>query len=183
MSLIRNLARKCLFTKFNIRWGYHNVHIRDEDQWKAAFKMPLGLFKPMVMLFGQCNAPATFQQVMDRILQPLKLKYPYIIFVYMDNILIATLNDPTLHHQIIHDVLNLLERESFFLNPQRCAFEQMWVEYLGLLLDGKTLHINPSKIAGIAKWPRVLKSVKGVCSTLGILGYHCAFIPGFTNIA
>ena len=46
-----------------------------------------------------------------------------------------------------------------------------------------TLHINPSKIAGIAKWPCTLKSVKEVQSTLGILGYHCAFIPGFTNIA
>ena len=105
------------------------------------------------MLFGQCNAPTTFQCVMDRILRPLKLKYPYMIFVYMDNILIATPNDPALHQQIVHDVLDLLEQESFFLKPQKYAFEQMRVEYLGLLLDGETLHIDPSKIAGIAKWP------------------------------
>ena len=51
----------------------------------------------MVMLFGQCNAPTTFQHVMDHILRPLKLKYPYMIFVYMDDILIATPNDPALH--------------------------------------------------------------------------------------
>ena len=67
-SLTQNLAGKCLFTKFDVRWGYHNICIQDGDQWKAAFKMPLGLFEPMVMLFGQCNAPATFQHVMDRIL-------------------------------------------------------------------------------------------------------------------
>ena len=108
-SLTRNLAGKCLFTKFDVRWGYHNVCIRDGDQWKAAFKTPLGLFEPMVMLFGQCNAPATFQRVMDHILRPLKLKYPYMIFVYMDDILIATPNDPALHRQIVHDVLDLLE--------------------------------------------------------------------------
>ena len=67
-SLTQNLAGKCLFTKFDVRWGYHNIHIQDGDQWKAAFKMPLRLFEPMVMLFGQCNAPATFQCVMDHIL-------------------------------------------------------------------------------------------------------------------
>ena len=94
---MQDLAGKCLFTKFDVRWGYHNIRIRDGDQWKAAFKTPLGLFEPMVMLFGQCNAPATFQRVMDCILRPLKLKYPYMIFVYMDDILIATPNDPALH--------------------------------------------------------------------------------------
>ena len=62
----------------------------------------------------------------------------------------------------MHDVLDLLEQESFFLKPQKCAFEQTRVEYLGLLLDGETLRIDPSKIAGIAKWPRTLKSVKEV---------------------
>ena len=105
------------------------------------------------------------------------------IFVYMDDILIATPNDPALHQQIVHDVLDLLKCESFSLKPQKCAFEQMRVEYLGLLLDGETLCIDPSKIAGIAKWPRVLKSVKEVWSTLGVLGYHHAFIPGFADIA
>ena len=59
----------------------------------------------------------------------------------------------------------------------------MRVEYLGLLLDGETLRIDPSKIAGIAKWPCILKSVKEVRSMLGVLGYHHAFIPGFTDIA
>ena len=111
------------------------------------------------------------------------LKYPYMIFVYMDDILITTPNDPALHRQIVHDILDLLKRESFFLKPQKCAFKQMHIEYLGLLLEGDTLHIDPSKIAGITKWPQVLHSVKEVCSTLGILGYHRAFIPGFAKIA
>jgi hypothetical protein len=105
------------------------------------------------------------------------------IFIYMDDILITTPNDPTLHRQIVHNILDLLEHESFFLKPQKCTFEQMHIEYLGLLLDGDTLCIDPSKIASIAKWPWILHSVKEVRSMLGVLGYHCAFIPGFAKIA
>ena len=121
--LTRNLEGRMLFTKFDIRWGYHNVCIREGDQWKAAFKIPLGLYKPLVMLFGQCNVPATFQRVMDRLLRPLKLKYPRMIFVYMDDILVATINNPELHRKVVHELLDLLEEQSFFLKPSKCEFE------------------------------------------------------------
>jgi Reverse transcriptase (RNA-dependent DNA polymerase) len=55
------------FTKFDVRWGYNNVRIKAKDQWKAAFKTNRGLFEPMVMFFGMCNSPATFQAMMDSI--------------------------------------------------------------------------------------------------------------------
>lgn len=57
------------FTKFDVLKGYNNVWIRDGDQWKAAFKTKFGLFEPTVMFFGMCNSPATFQAMMDHILQ------------------------------------------------------------------------------------------------------------------
>ena len=57
------------FTKMDIRWGYHNVRIKDGDQWKAAFKMNKGLFELTVMFFGLCNSPATFQAMMNEILR------------------------------------------------------------------------------------------------------------------
>ena len=59
-TILERLQGKELFTKFDIRWGYENIHIREEDQWKAAFKTPLGLFQPRVMFFGLTNSPATF---------------------------------------------------------------------------------------------------------------------------
>jgi len=71
--------------------------------------MPFGLYIPKVMFFGLTNSPATFQQMMDRLFTPLKLKYPGLLFVYMDDILIATPDDAALHEQIVHEVLNILE--------------------------------------------------------------------------
>jgi hypothetical protein len=61
-----------LFTALDIRWGYHNIQICDEDQWKAVFKTPYGIFKPKVMFFGLANSPLTFQRFMDRIFAPIK---------------------------------------------------------------------------------------------------------------
>ena len=65
-TILEHLQGKELFTKFDIQWGYENIHIREEDQWKAAFKTPLGLFQPTVMFFGLTNSPATFCRAMAR---------------------------------------------------------------------------------------------------------------------
>jgi Reverse transcriptase (RNA-dependent DNA polymerase) len=85
------------FTKFDVRWGYNNVRIKAEDQWKAAFKTNQGLFKPMVMFFGMCNSPATFQAMMDSILPDIIEEQR--VIVYMNNILIFTENQKELQEQ------------------------------------------------------------------------------------
>jgi hypothetical protein len=79
----------------DIRWGYNNIRIHDSDQWKAAFKTNRGLFEPMVMFFGLTNAPATFQSMMNFIFRDL-INEGYIM-IYMDDILIHTPHDITLH--------------------------------------------------------------------------------------
>ena len=71
-QILEGLEGKVLFTALDIRWGYHNIRIRDEDQWKAVFKTPYGIFKPKVMFFGLANSPPTFQHFMDRIFAPIK---------------------------------------------------------------------------------------------------------------
>ena len=87
--------RSGLFTKLDIRWGYTNIRIKEGDQWKAAFKTNRGLFEPMVMFFGLTNAPATFQSMMNSIFHEL-IDEGYVM-IYMDNILIHTLNNYELH--------------------------------------------------------------------------------------
>ncbi len=92
-----------LFTKLDIRWGYNNVRIKEGDEWKGAFKTNQGLYEPRVMFFGLTNSPSTFQTMMDTIFCDLILTNK--VIVYMDNILIATVDDKTRHREIVHQVL------------------------------------------------------------------------------
>ena len=85
-DLLDKLKGAQWFTKMDIRWGYHNIRIKDGDQWKAAFKTNKGLFEPMVMFFGLCNSPATFQAMMNEIFKDM-LAEGWIV-IYMDDILI-----------------------------------------------------------------------------------------------
>lgn len=182
-SILDSLQGKELFTKFTIRWGYNNIHIKEEDQWKAAFKTPFGLYQPRVMFFGLTNSPATFCQTMARLFRELTNKYPTELFVYMDDILIATQNDLTHHRQIVDEVFKLLACESYFLRPSKCVFEQACIEYLRLVVDGGQLTIDPMKANGLKNWPSKLTKVKQVRSVLGVLGYQRAFIPNYATIA
>ena len=114
-QILEGLEGKVLFTALDIHWGYHNIRIRNKDQWKAVFKTLYGIFKPKVMFFGLANLPPTFQQFMDQIFAPIKRRYPGNVFAYMDDILIATGDDLVLHQQIVHEVLDLLAQESLFV--------------------------------------------------------------------
>jgi RNase H-like domain found in reverse transcriptase/Integrase zinc binding domain/Reverse transcriptase (RNA-dependent DNA polymerase) len=163
--------------------GYNNVLIKVEDRWKAAFKTPYRLYQPKVMFFSLTNSPATFQHMMDHIFHCLQDKYPGMIFIYMDDILVATIKDYDLHRWIVHEVLDLLEEESFFLKPAKCKFEQQLINYLRIVVTKGTVCIDPTKQNGLAAWPRWLTLVKQVCSTLGVLGYQRPFIWGFTHLA
>jgi hypothetical protein len=171
-----------LFTALDIRWGYHNIQIQGEDQWKAAFKTPFGLFKPKVMFFRLMNSPMTFQRFMNQIFALIKRRYPGLVFVYMDDILIVMGGDQQLHRQIVHEVLNLLERESLFCKITKCQFERETITYLGIVVKQGIIQINPMKVNGLLQWPRTLKLVKHIRSTLGVFGYHHAFIPGYAGI-
>ena len=89
---------------------------------------------------------------MDRIFGPLKRKYLGCIFVYMDDILIATGADEEFHQQIVHDVLDLVAREDFYLKLSKCLFHQGSIDYLGIHIDSRHIKIDPTKLHGLADW-------------------------------
>jgi hypothetical protein len=134
------------------------------------------------MFFGMTNTLAIFQCAMDWIFAVLKNKYPGCIFIYMDDILIATPDDEELHAKIVNVVLDMLAVEDFFLKLSKCSFHQRTVDYLGIRIEGGIIRINPTKRNGLATWKEVLDDVHDVRSTLGLFGYNHPFIKGYTHI-
>ena len=146
--------------------------------------MKYGLYEPMVMYFGLCNSPATFQNMMNHIFRPLKDKWAkrgVKIIVYMDDILIAMSTSLQDHRDATHDVLNLLQENDLFLKKKKCRWEVDSIDYLGLILEKGVTRMDPTKVEGIKNWPRPAK-VKDVRSFLGFCNFYRPFIPSFSKI-
>jgi len=139
-----------LFTKLDVQWGYNNVHIQEGDEWKAAFKTNQGLYEPRVMFFGLTNLPSTFQTMMDTIFRDLILTNE--VIVYMDDILITTINDQHCHHEIVHQVLYQLKEHDLYLKPEKCTFKTDEVEYLGVIIGHGKICMDPVKTQGVVMW-------------------------------
>ncbi len=177
-----------LFTKFDIQWGYNNICIKPGDEWKAAFLTPEGLFEPTVMFFGLTNFPATFQMMMNTIFW--KQVVQGWLSVYMDNLAIHTKQCPgeteeehqQCHKKYIHIILNILEEHDLYLKPEKCAFEQEEINYLGVIVGQGTLKMDPKKIQGVVDWSPP-KTVTEVRQFLGFTGYYRYFIPNYSKIA
>jgi Reverse transcriptase (RNA-dependent DNA polymerase) len=170
-QIMEELLGKELFTKLDICSGYHNVHIREEDRWKAAFKTRFSLYHPNIMLFRLINTPATFQHLSDKLLKPIKDKFPGVVHGYMDDYLIATRNDPLFHRIVHHSIFKQVRKHDMYLKLTKCEFKQTAVEYLEVYIKDSTICIDPLKRNGLKDWPRHLSTVKQVQSTLGVLGY------------
>ena len=186
-TILEQLEGKALFTTLDIRWGYNNIHIKQADQWKAAFITPYGLYTPKVMPFKLRNAPATFQRCMHNTFRDILNRWLENVFIYMDDFLVTTPNktqqDIQLHRTIVHAVLQRFEDQSFFLKAAKCHFEQTKVNYLGIVVEDGKITLDPVKQRGLLEWPTEQSTITGVRSTLGIFGYHRPFIPGFAEVA
>ena len=178
-ELIDKLCGARYFTKLDIRWGYNNICIKEGDEYKAAFKTPLGLFEPTVMTFGLYNAPATFQTFMNNIFEDMVAGGH--VVVYLDDILIFA-EDTRLLEELMHEVLSRLEKFDLYLKPEKCSFMQTSIEYLGVILSEGQVQMDHSKIAGIINWP-VPRTVKQVQAFLGFCNFYRRFIKDFSHIA
>ena len=113
MELVDALQKAKVFTTLDLRWGYHNVRLKQGDEWKAAFRTQAGHFEPTVMTFGLTNAPATFQHMMNDIFKDLIGIY---VIIYLDDILIFD-EDPGKHAEHVREVLQRLRRHYLFCKP------------------------------------------------------------------
>ena len=117
-ELIDNMGSKKVFTKMNLRWGFNNVRIKERDEWKGAFTMHIGSFKPTVMFFGMTNLPTTFQAMMNKILRDLINKEKVAAFV--NDVLVGTEIEEE-HNEIVEEILKRLEKNDLYIKPEKCV--------------------------------------------------------------
>ena len=165
------------FSTLDLISGYWQVEMDKTDQEKTAFCNSEGLFEFKVMPFGLCNAPATFQRLMDLVLAGLQWST---CLVYLDDIIIIgrTFED---HLQQIKAVERLKEA-GLKLQPPKCCFFQKKVQYLGHIVSEDGIATDPSKVGKVAQWPTP-STAREVQQFLGLAGYYRRFIQNFSAIA
>ena len=166
------------FTTMDLASGYWQVEMAPEDRPKTAFSTPEGLYQFKVMPSGLCNAPATFQRLMDRVLGTLKWSS---CLVYFDDIIVvgSSFGD---HLRHIASVLMKLREAGLKLKPTKCKFFQKQVAFLGHIVSACGIATDPAKTEVIAKWPTP-QSRKEVQQFLGLANYYRRFIKNFGTIA
>jgi len=159
-ELVDQLREARYFMHLDLRNGYNNIRIKEGHEYKLAFNTPLGQFKPLVMYFGMTNAPGAFQSLMNEIFRDLIMNNR--VVVYLDDILIfsKTLEE---HRKYNREVLRRLRLHDLYLKPEKCEFEKLQTEFLGLIIPEGKIGMDPIKLAGVADWPtpRKLKEVRG----------------------
>ena len=137
-DLITDLQGTHIFTKLDIQWGYNNVHIKEGDEHKAAFKTHYGLYEPTVMFFGLTNSPATFQTMMNHIFHSIIAKHELLgtsSRIYMDDIAITTQTNDQDHTVAVHDVLAVAAEHDLYFKLKKCLFHVPSIDYLGVILE------------------------------------------------
>jgi hypothetical protein len=178
-DIVNRLTGAQLFTKFDVRWGYHNIRIKSGDEWKAAIITNRMEVEPTVMGFGMTNSPATFQSLMNSVFADLIATG--VVAVYMDDILIYT---PTLaeHRKIVRKVLQRLQDHDLYLKPEKCEFEKQEIEYLGMIIRQGEVCMDPGKVSAVRDWPTPT-TLRDVRAFIGFSNFYRRFIKDFSSIA
>ena len=176
-ELLDNMQGAQFFTKIDLQQGYHQIRVKPSDVPKTAFQTKYGTFQFLVMPFGLCNAPATFQRAMNDLLSPCRV----FAEVYIDDIIIhsRTLEE---HVEHLRAVLTLLRTSKFFAKKKKCAFALHEVEFCGFLVTPKGIHSHPDKLKTIKEWPTP-KNVAEARAFFGLAGFYQRFVPRLAHIA
>ena len=141
------MESKKVFTKMDLQWEFNNVRIKEGDEWKEAFTIHIGFFRPTVMFFGMTNLPATFQAMMNKILRDLINKEKIAAFVDND-ILVGTETEKE-HDEIVDEVLRKLEENDLYIKLEKYIWKVWKIGFLGVVIGSNRIEMEKEKVNGV----------------------------------
>uniref|UniRef100_A0A2N9IRP1 Reverse transcriptase n=1 Tax=Fagus sylvatica TaxID=28930 RepID=A0A2N9IRP1_FAGSY len=177
-DMLDELHGSCIFTKIDLKSGYHQIRMKEGDEWKTAFKTKYGLYEWLVMPFGLTNAPSTFMRLMNHALRAFLGRF---VVVYFDDILVYSKSlDEHIDH--LHCVLTVLRKEKLYANLKKCSFCLDKVVFLGFVVGAKGIAVDEEKVKAIKEWPTP-KSITEVRSFHGLASFYRRFVKDFSTLA
>jgi hypothetical protein len=177
-DLFDQLKDAKIFSKIDLRSGYHQVRIKDEDIDKTAFRTRYGHYKFIVVPFGLSNAPAMFMCLLNGVFREYLDKF---VIVFLDDILVYSRMEEE-HEKHPRMVLQVIRVHQLYAKLSKCSFYQKKIHYLGHIISKDGIAVDPEKIEAIREWSAP-KNVTEVRSFIGLAGYYRRFIVRFSRIA
>eukprot|EP00253_Pinus_taeda_P020519 PITA_20519 len=167
-----------VFSKIDLRSGYHQIRIKEEDIAKTAFRTRYGHYEFVVLPFGLTNAPATFMCLMNSVFHRFLDKF---VLIFIDDILIYSRSRKE-HEEHLRLVLQTLREHQLYAKFSKCDFFKEEIQYLGHVITKEGIAVDPEKIRTIMEWP-IPKDVTDIRSFMGLPGYYRRFVEGFSRVA
>ncbi|GJX91289.1 putative reverse transcriptase domain-containing protein [Tanacetum coccineum] len=177
-DLFDQLQGSSIYSKIDLRSGYHQLRVREQDIPKTAFRTRYGHYEFQVMPFGLTNAPAVFMDLMNRVCKPYLDKF---VIIFINDIQIYS-KDEKEHEEHLKAILGLLKKEQLYAKFSKCKFWIPKVQFLSHVIDNRRIHIDSAKIESIKDWASP-KSPMEIRQFLRLDGYYRRFIEGFSKIS
>ncbi|GJY38126.1 RNA-directed DNA polymerase [Tanacetum coccineum] len=178
-GLIRESMSPCAVPALliDLRSGYYQIRMRPRDEWKTTFKTCDGLYEWMVMPFGLSNAPSTFMRLMNQVFKPF---IGHFVVVYFDDILIYS-SSLEQHLSHLRQIFSVLRAQKLYANGKKCHFLVTEVTFLGYIVTGSGIKMDPAKVEAIISWPTP-STIHDIRSFHGLASFYRRFIQNFSSI-